>query len=327
MQKVYEKIAKMVEKAGKILIISHRQPDADTLGAAIALRLWMGKSSKQVTMACVDRVSDRFMFLPRVGEFVRDFDIEDFDLMVVVDAGASYMTNFQLKYPNFLQSGLPVINIDHHASNDNYGTLNLVDPEAASTTVIIYRFFKDMGLEIDSEMASALLAGIYGDTGSFMHSNTTTEVYQIAADLLAKGAMVSFVSKNLFHRDKVSTLRLWGAALERAKVTDDNVVVSVVCNEDYQRSEARPEQLSGVVEYLSMVPGAKFAVLVNEDQKGNVKGSLRTKQVDIDVSKIAARFGGGGHPKASGFSVPGSLRRDFTYTIVSDDGADKNLNF
>jgi phosphoesterase RecJ-like protein len=182
------------------------------------------------------------------------------------------------------------------------------------------------GISIDENMAICLMSGIYNDTGGFMHSNTSEEVYRIASDLMKKGAKIADVSKNLFHRNDVDTLKLWGGVFEKVYVTGDKVAISAVRNEDYEKIKAHPEQLSGAVEYLSMIPGAKFAVLLNEDRKGNVKASFRTRRDDVDVAKVAEEFGGGGHPKASGFSVPGKIKKETRYTVVFDDDK-KSLSF
>lgn len=327
MEKLYYELKQAIQKAEKILIISHRKPDPDTLGAAISLRIWLEKLGGNITLACVDVPCSAFSFLPHIDEYVDNFRLADFDLVIIVDAGASYMTNFHLKYENLFKSGIPIVNIDHHASNDFFGKINIVDPKAASTTMVLYRFFTHLGVEIDAKMATCLLAGIYGDTGGFMHSNTDKEVYDVAAKLMALGADVANITKALFRSRPLPTLKLWGRVLEKALMTDDKIVISVVKDEDYEQVGSSPEHLSGVVDYLNMVPDTKFAVLINEDRKGNVKGSFRTRHGNLDLSRIAAVFGGGGHPKASGFMLPGKLTEELRYAIISPDLSKKSLEF
>src|SRR3989338_795102 len=291
---MHEEAKNLLTGAEKILLISHRKPDADTLGAALCLKIWLEKERKEVVTACVDKPSRIFKFLPGIAEYVDDFELTNFDLMIIVDAGASYMTDFHKKYPDLFK--FPnIINIDHHASNDLFGTLNIVDPQAASTTVILYRMLKDWDVQLDSQMATCLLAGIYNDTGAFMHSNTDKEVYEIAAVLMQQWALVAEISKALFKTKPLSTLRLWGKVLEKAYITDEKVVMSVIKDYDYDLAGANPEQLSGVIDYLNMIPNTKFAVLLNEDRHGNVKGSFRTRKSDIDLSRISKVFGGGRH--------------------------------
>ncbi len=309
---LYLQFSTLINASTRILIVSHKKPDADALGSNIALSLYLKSIGKDVVSACVDKASKVFDFLPYISEVVTEFEVENFDLVILVDCGAREMAGFSLE-------GLRVVNIDHHASNDNFGELNIVDPFAASATVIIYRMMKFLGVEIDADMATCLLAGIYGDTGSFMHSNVSKEVWDIAAELTSKGANISVIVKNIFRSRSIGTLKLWGKVLEKAHITENGVVMSVMRDGDYSSLGASPEQLSGVVDYLNMVPNAKYALLLNEDRRGNVKGSLRTKNSDVDLSAIAAQYGGGGHPKASGFSLEGKLEVARNYRVVSDN--------
>ncbi len=326
MQTEIKKLVEMSSQADNILIISHAKPDADTLGAAISIKLWLESFRKDVTLACVDKPSKDFDFLPDVLEFKRDFVLADFDLMFVVDCGASHLTEFDSKYPGFLDSNVPVINIDHHASNDFFGDLNIVDSRSASTTLLLFNIFSELDFPITISMATCLLAGIYGDTGGFMHSNTTSEVLKVASVLMGLGADVRSITASLFSNKSVSSLRLWGKALESAVLTDEKVVLSVLKESDYKDVGSGPDQLTGLVDYLNMVPNSKFAVLINEDRQGNVKGSFRTRNDDVDLSEVAASYGGGGHSKAAGFKMPGRLTRDGEFRIISD-GDVKGLEF
>ena len=315
------------EKAHKVLVVSHRKPDGDTLGTAIALKVWLEANEKDVDLACVDVPSKVFGFLPHIKEFQQDFDLDVYDLVAIVDAGASYMTDFHLKYPDFLDTDIPIINIDHHTSNDYFGKINVVDPSAASATLILFELYQEWGVVIDEDIATCLLTGLYTDTGSFMHSNTDGRVMRAASILLESGGRIEEITQHIFRTKQISTLKLWGEVLEKATVTDDNVVMSVVREGDYGRVNADPGELTGVIDYLNMVPDSRFAVLINEDREGNVKGSLRTRNSDIDLSRVAAVFGGGGHAKASGFKVPGKLKEEMHYSIVSGNMSKKSLEF
>lgn len=327
MGSTYKQIVEKIRDVSKILIISHRKPDADTLGSAIALKLWCDSLGKDAQLACIDRPSGTFDFLPHVDEFRTAFELSHYELVIFVDVGASYMTNFHLVYTDLFANREIIVNIDHHASNDLFGSLNLVDPDAASTTLMIYRFFKYLNFDFGNEIATCLLAGLYGDTGSFKHSNTSAEVLLAASDLVSLGGRIDAIAASLFKSNKVSTLRLWGKVLENINLTEEGIVMAVVKDQDFENYNALPDQLSGVIDYLNMVPGSKFAVLINEDRKGNVKGSFRTRSETLDLSRIAATFGGGGHSKASGFCLPGKLVQDVSYKIVSPDLSKKSLDF
>lgn len=314
----FREAKKLIERSEKILLISHRRPDGDTLGANIAIHLMLQDMGKQTTLACIDEASERYDFLPDIRKFVRDFTFTDYDLIIVSDAGAHYMTQYHTIYPDIFSGKVPVLNIDHHASNDNFGTLNMVDPHAPSTTVLLHRWFKFLRINITPAIATALLTGIYNDTGSLMHSNTTMEVYEISADLVARGARVNSISRSMFRSNPLSTLKLWGRVLENMKVTDDGVCMSVLTMKDFEESGAHPDESGGVIDLLNAVPDTKFSVLLAEDGKGNIKGSFRTRRDDVDLAALAANFNGGGHKKAAGFSMPGTIQKETMWKIISD---------
>lgn len=306
-KEVYNQIRSRIKNASNVLIISHREPDADTLGGAVSIKCACDRFGVANTLACVDKPDNCFSYIPHVSEFVSSFDLSAFDLVVVIDAGAYYMTNFHIDYPSIFNGAVDLINIDHHASNELFGTINLVDVNAPSVTCILYEMFLDWGFDFPESVATALLGGIYGDTGCFMHTNSNERVFEIAADLMGLGANLNLIVRNLFKNSPVSKLRLWGKVFENSSITDGGIVVSVVTDTDLSELGVTDKHLSGVVDYLSMVPNSKFSILLNEDKAGNVRGSLRTRCEGVDLSRVARVFGGGGHPGASGFTVPGRL--------------------
>lgn len=326
MEDRYLQAGRMVEKANKVLCISHKRPDGDTLGAALAMVLALKHLGKEAEMACVDDIPERFMFLPGINKTVKTFDYKQFDLIFVLDAGASYMTKYHEIYPGIFNGEVPVINIDHHASNDNFGTCNIVDEGAASATVILYRMFRSWGMPVSPAIATALLTGIYNDTGSFMHSNTSIETFEIAGKLLECGGKFSSVSKNLFRSSPISTLKLWGRVLENARMNEEGVTVSVITWKDFEECDAQPDEVSGIVDFLNSVPGSKYTCLLNEDKNGYIKGSFRTRRDDVDLAALAAQFGGGGHKKAAGFTMTGRLQKEVHWKIVPVKD-EKEINF
>ncbi|MBD3270897.1 hypothetical protein GF376_05220 [Candidatus Peregrinibacteria bacterium] len=320
MNELFIETEKLIKKSNKILCIAHKKPDGDTLGALVAMTLKLKEFGKEVTKACVDEICDRFNFLSETEQMVNQFDYLSYDLIFVFDAGASYMTKFDQIYPDLFSGKVPVINIDHHASNDNFGRVNIVDVQSASTTVILFKMFKYLGYGITPDMATALLTGIYNDTGSLMHQNTTQEIYEICSELVGYGAKVSLVAKKLFRTTSVKKLKVWGKVLENLTLNEQGVTISVVTKQDLDELDATSDDLSGIVDFMNSVPGSKFTVLLNEDEKGNVKGSFRTRNEDLDLAKLAEDyFGGGGHKKASGFTMPGRLHREIRWRVIPEN--------
>jgi bifunctional oligoribonuclease and PAP phosphatase NrnA len=305
--KSYDNLWQEVKKAEKILLIGHRNPDGDALGSMCAMKIWLEGEGKVVELGCVDRPTKKYSFLPFIGDIKTQIVPNEYDLVVILDCGAHYMTNFHESNPDILATngendGHPfVINIDHHPSNDKFGHINIVDSDSASTTMILYDIFEYLDVNITPDMATCLITGIYNDTGSFMHSNSSQKVFEVASDLTAKGAKVAPLIKSLFKTSTVDTLKAWGKAFSNARVTNDNCLFSVVKNGESDKNGSGDE-FSGAIDYLNMVPGVEYALLLQEDKK-LIKGSLRTRREDVDLSKIAQGYGGGGHQKAAGFCI------------------------
>lgn len=316
----FQKAKNTLLEAQKICIVSHRGPDGDAVGSNLALRLALIALGKEVTSACVDTPPNSSFFLKDADKYVQDFNFEEMDVIISVDCGALKLFKFHESKPEILSGEKPFINFDHHESNDNFGTINPVDPSACATCFIMYNFLNFCGWRITIDIANALLHGIYFDTGGMMHSNTTAEVFEVAGELMSKGADVRRTSKELFHTTPVNKLRLWGKVLERTYVNEENVTVSAVSRGDYSASMASSRDTGGIIDYLNTVPGSKYCVLLSEDENGLIKGSLRTQRDDINLSEVASRWGGGGHPKASGFGIEGVLKPVVTWKIIPESG-------
>lgn len=319
---IVAEILRACDQAKVIVIISHRNPDADSIGSNLALRILLEAMGKTVVSACVDPIPKELHFLPNAPAFQTSFDLHTTDLLICVDAGSIAQTGFLERQPEILQSNKPIINIDHHPSNNGYGQINLVVPDGASTTLVLYHLFQIAGVKITPHIATCLLSGLYYDTGSFMHSNTCTEVYQAASELCAAGADQRRIVQKMYKNRPLEQLRTWGKILDNMKLTDNNVVVSGITNEELNSCCATTAEASGVIDYLSTVKDAEFATLLIEDGKGNIRGSFRTRKNEINLSEMAGMLGGGGHKKASGFTIPGVLRKETIWRI--DRGENKD---
>ncbi len=312
----FRQITGLIEKATNIAIISHKNPDGDTVGANLALMQALKSLGKNAISFAKDPIPLSTEFLPDASEIKSDLDPTQFDLFIALDCGAAYMMKYEIDHPQLLnRNSTTLINIDHHPSNEHFGDVNIVDPEAAATCAIIYFLIEFLGVKINRNMATCLLNGLYSDTGSFRHSNTDPLTLKIASNLVAKGADFKTIVKQQFHHNRINQLRLWGRVLSRARINEKGATVSAVMEKDFEELDANPEDLSGVIDYINSVPDSKFCILLAEDRRGNIKGSFRTQDDMIDLSKIAGLFGGGGHKKAAGFTIPGKLEEEVVWKI------------
>lgn len=312
------KISALEEKvlaAKKIALLIHKNPDGDALGSVLALTQVLQQIGKAVVPVCADKVPTSFEFLPAVHKIQADFAEMEFDLIVVLDCGDPGQTGFQETKPKIWDQTLSLVKIDHHALGREFGELQIVYPDRAATSEILLEIFLALKIKITPPIATCLLTGLMTDTGSFRHSNTTPQNLRLAAQLLRLGANLPIIRRAIFQTKPLKTLKLWGQVLSNLSQSQAGVTLGVVRAKDFQQSETEVADLAGLNDLVNAVPEAQFSVLLSE-RGANVKGSLRTLREDQDVAKIASNFGGGGHIKAAGFTLPGKLQKEIRWQIV-----------
>lgn len=233
-----------------------------------------------------------------------------YDLIITVDtADLSQLGRFYEDNTD-LFTRLPLINIDHHASNDHFGKINYVDIMSSSTTELllplIHDFEQDSGQKLmDEDIATLLLAGIITDTGSFQNANTTPRSFAVAAQLIKHGARQQEIIQHVFKTKHLSTLRLWGRILSNIRVDKEHRFVwSTISHKDFQQTGSRDDETGGIIdELMTNAPGTEVVLLLKEKPGNIVSGSVRTTSDAIDASQIAEMFGGGGHVRAAGFKI------------------------
>ena len=307
--KEIDELKRVLAEAKTILLIDPVGIDGDSIGSHLAWRLALEQTGKKVLHFCLSELPPKYTFLPGHELISRQLpDFAQIDVAILCDQG-DFMHGLKEKY-NDLKSQCTIINIDHHFSNQGIGHINIVIPEATSSTQVTFHLMQAMGVHITPDIATCLLNGIYTDTGSFQHSNTTPEVLSLASYLLKRGANFRSIVHNNFHSMPISKLRIWGRVLERVHLSDKQVSVSGVTQQDFSETKTGPDALEGVVDFMTGIPQSKFSVLLSERANNVVKGSFRTLRDDIDLSALAQLMNGGGHRKASGFSLNGSLKID-----------------
>ena len=296
-------IAATLRGAKRIALVSHRDPDPDTVGSALALGLGLESLGKRVSWHCADPIPEQQRFLHGSERFTQDPPPEDVDLVVTVDFGSVDRAKFALPARPTL------VNIDHHASNDNFGTANLVDVTASATAELVSRVIDALGIKWTPEMATAALVGIMTDTGSFQFPSTDARALDRAARLREAGADLQAITYNIFRNKRFEALKLWGFAFSRlVREQGGQLVWTEIRAGDIELAGARDEDISGLVEQVARSSGMRVGLLFNE-QTGAVKVSCRTSQWEpsVDASAVMARFGGGGHVRAAGALIDGEL--------------------
>ena len=306
----FTKLKNIIEGNSKFLLIGHESPDGDCLGSLLAFSEFLKSLKKEVEIACRDAIPDVFSFLPGVESVKRDFLMGSFEAIFLLDNGDFKRTGFSERLRELNKKRVPIVNIDHHQKNDLWkiANVNHVDDEASSTSELVYEIINGMGGVITPQMATLILCGIYTDTGGFQHVNTKERVFEITSTLLAKGARLKDISRSLSSSKSTSMLRLWGIALSRLKFDEKSgIVTSLLTHVDIRKANASEDEVSGLVNLINTIPESKVALLLYEGSDGRIKGSLRTEKDGVDVSKIANEYGGGGHKRAAGFNVKGTI--------------------
>jgi len=294
-----------ISRHDRFFIASHRSPEADAIGSQLGLSRALRQRGKQTILYNRDGVPKNLAFLKGSDSVLKYEDLPDevsnAEIGIVVDCSSLDRLGDQGKR---LFRDLPIINIDHHKDNTNFGDINYVEPVAA-TTQIIGDLIEYMGLKLDEPIATALYAGVIADTSSFQNENVSGELLHKAADLLDNGANARSVIVNLYEREPFSKIKLLGEVLAGAKF-EDGIVWAEITPELIEKAGATQEDTEGIVGKLRTTEDAKVACLFKKLPENTIKVSLRSKD-GVDVSEVASNFGGGGHRVAAGCMVDGKL--------------------
>ncbi len=298
----YDEIIALIAKSHNILIVPHIDPDQDALGSGTALILALSRRNYQCKLGLQDDNHEQFNYVLPEKSYIIYSEKEDpgFDLIITVDIGSQERMG---KYHQLLNSDVPVINLDHHIDNDNFGDINIADIHYSSTSELVYEFLGYHNFTITDKMAYCLYTGIVFDTGSFRYSLTSSKTHVIASELLKYNIDTNAVYERLFENLSESALKL------------RNIVTSTLelyCNRElaftfirlsfYDECGADESDGSTLVKIGASLQGVQVSIFLKEKKDRLIKVSLRSKG-DFKVNEIAKKFGGGGHEKAAGFII------------------------
>ncbi len=288
-----QEFKRLLNQFEKVSIITHKNPDADTLGTALGIYEILKNEKKEVEVCNAGGILPNYLdFLPHFAKIKRKIDFNK-SLIISCDSGSIDLLEFDL-------SSRVIVNIDHHKSNTNYGTLNIVNDKCASASQVAYEFLKN-DFTITKNTATCFYVAMVTDTQNFATLNVTTKVFNVASELLSKGVDIAEVNRNLTQRKSLSSLRLLSETLDTLEFYEEARVASLVATqESFKRTGATAVDTIGIIDYGIALATAKIAIFIMELDE-TLKVSLRSSS--SDVSELAVYFGGGGHRLASGFSV------------------------
>jgi phosphoesterase RecJ-like protein len=295
--------------ARNALVVSHENPDADTLGANLGVCAILEACGARATAVSTDPVPPLYGFIAGVERFRTDPDpAEAYDLLILVDCGsADRVGEVAQRHPDLFAS-LPRVIIDHHASNNDGGDADWIEPGAAATCEMVALLAARLGVPLetgDGALAAALISGIVMDTATFAHPNATPRTLAVAAALVAAGAPLSDISRRLYRTKPDAQLRLFGRVLDRLETSPDGRVVwSTLRNADYPATGSIRAHSEGIIDLLAQSDTAEVAMLLKEGEDGATRLSVRTRPGGVDATVLTGAFGGGGHARAAGASVP-----------------------
>jgi phosphoesterase RecJ-like protein len=282
----------LIDSASHIVLVVHKNPDADSLGSASAFYSYLLRTHKKITLFCTTaEINPNLAFLPWFDKLTSRFP-EDADCMISFDCGSNERLG--------IEKSLPLINIDHHASNDFFGTYNLINISAISTTEVVYDFFVANSIKINAKMATALYAGLLDDSKCFSASQCSATTFAMAHSLLDLGAEHALCIEWLYRRRSLASLRIRGALLKQMKLlADGRLAVFEVSLSLLDETGANIDECKRVLEDALGMHSVQAAIMQIEHPHGGLKLSMRTDGT-VDASKIMGSFGGGGHVHRAG---------------------------
>ncbi|WIV10904.1 bifunctional oligoribonuclease/PAP phosphatase NrnA [Proteiniborus sp. MB09-C3] len=288
-----------------ICIVSHVNPDGDSIGSVLALGLALKRNGyRNITMLIPDEIPNNLMFLLGIDLIQKEISVEKIDLLIALDCGDMERIGINKA---LLESIDFIINIDHHVTNKGFGDINVVDPCSSSTGEMIYRFLELMKVKLDKDIATSLYVAISTDTGSFKYDNTTPVTHMIVSGLLNIGIDINLININLYQSRSIEKTNLLIASLNTLELLKHKkIALVVVTREMIRKCNATINDADIIIDFIRDIDGVEIACIIKEIDDKLIKVSFRSKNY-ADVSVIAKNFNGGGHVKASGCTLYSSI--------------------
>ncbi|MDD5681211.1 MAG: bifunctional oligoribonuclease/PAP phosphatase NrnA [Candidatus Omnitrophica bacterium] len=304
-------VAEAIRKYDNYLITSHINVEGDAIGSEIALFYIAKQLGKNVIMVNSDPVPARYRFLPSWDKIIigNNIGTKKYSSVIITDCPTIERSGKIASLLRVPKVKINIINVDHHVSNENFGDFNWVDPDASSCGEMIYRLYKEMGLSITEDVATALYVAILTDTGSFQYDSTTSETHRICADLLKMGIRPAKIAEKIYETKEIGDMMLLSKSLSTIKMTKNGKIAYIsVTKKMMEDTRTMPDRTDGFINFARSIDGTEISIFFREDVEDTQKihVGFRSKG-SANVNVLASKFGGGGHPKASGCVLTGPL--------------------
>jgi len=305
----FDEITKVLQKNNNFLITSHVNLDGDGIGSELALYFILKKLNKKPIILNQDKLAKIYDFLPDSDKvhYLDDNCInpKSIDVGIVLDCGNVKRIG---KTYEIFKNIKTIINIDHHKSNENFGSLNYIDSSASSVGEIIYELIKSIDIDLlDEKISTCLFAAIITDTGSFRYSNVSSKTFKVASNLTSFGIKPHLIANNIYNRKTYSGLKLLGEALLTLEVDDSNYVSWLtITRKMLNNTKANDEEVEGIIDVATTLDNTEITIFFRETKDNKIKVSFRSKG-NFNVNKFAGKFKGGGHPNAAGCLCSGKM--------------------
>jgi phosphoesterase RecJ-like protein len=317
-----QQIQDLIHRSKHILITSHENPDGDALGSTLSLGLGLRKIGKEITLYNKDGVPEMLEFLPHSENIVESLNSESgpFDIAFAVDCTATSRAGKDFEEYAKSENCKNVVIIDHHQTTGSDADIHLLDEAASSTGILIYTILKALDIELDKDIAENIYTTIVSDTGSFSYSNTNSDTLRIAAELIDLGVKPSRISQALYENEPLRKLELYKLAIPTLEITKNETIASIYVDKKmFNETGTTRQDTEGLVNIPRSIKGVDVAMLFRQEGQESDpewKVSLRSKG-RVNVAKIAESFGGGGHARAAGCSLKGSIQEVKSRVISS----------
>jgi phosphoesterase RecJ-like protein len=302
--RILEQIVETIRSARTLCVVGHVRPDGDCVGSQLGLTLALRDLGKKVACWNEDPLPEKLAFLDAGRLFQAPRRGARFDCVVATDCATFERLG---KVGDCVAERQTLINIDHHLSNTAYGDLNWIAPDKASTGELIFRLMKAGRWPITEAIADCLFTAISTDTGSFQYPSTRPETFRVAGELVERGAKLGRICEEVYHSFSLSRVRLVRHLYSQFRLTQQNQIGYLWLKRSlFTRTGALPDDTEGLIDHIRAIQPVVIACVFEELAPDLTRISLRSKDAAIDVSTIAAQFGGGGHRSAAGARIPGS---------------------